>query len=222
MNCLICDRQIEAEITWTTIFKLRSEPPICHTCTNQFTKIGTPTCRYCGRDDQQTCTDCLRWEKRGLMTMNRAVYRYNEFLKETITRFKYRGDYALVEAFSAEFATAFKYAFPEISKSTRLVPIPLSDARAKVRAFNQAEALANLLPYQTVSLLKRTTGEKQAKKNRHARLAMANPFELNDEIEPGPVVIIDDIYTTGATIHHAARVLKHAGCQQISSFTLAR
>ena len=222
MHCLICDRQIEAEITWVTVFKLKPQPPICLTCADQFSKIGEPTCDYCGRDDRQTCTDCVRWQKRDVMTMNRAVYRYNEFLKETITRFKYRGDYALVEAFSTEFATGFKNAFPAIPSTTRLVPIPLSDERLRSRAFNQAEALAKLLPYETVSLLKRTTGEKQAKKNRQARLAMANPFQLNGNIEPSPVIIIDDIYTTGATIHHAAKILKQAGCQPVASFTLAR
>lgn len=222
MHCLICDRQIEAGITWATVFNLKHQPPLCQTCTNQFAKIGKPTCDYCGRDDRQTCSDCVRWQKQDVMTMNRAVYRYNEFLKETITRFKYRGDYALVEAFSTEFATGFKNAYPAIPSTTRLVPIPLSAARLKSRAFNQAEALAKLLPYETVSLLKRTTGEKQAKKNRQARLAMENPFEINGEIEPAPVIIIDDIYTTGATIHHAARILKEAGCQSVASFTLAR
>ena len=222
MNCLICDKQIEVEFTWTTLFNLKQQPPVCHTCTNQFAKISTPTCEYCGRDDQQTCTDCTRWQKRDLMTMNRSVYQYNEFLKETIARFKYRGDYALVEAFAKVFIDGVKNCFPMLPDETKLVPIPLSEARLKSRAFNQAEALAKLLPYQTVSVLKRTAGEKQAKKNRQARLAMENPFEINGEIEPAPVIIIDDIYTTGATIHHAARILKEAGCQSVASFTLAR
>lgn len=222
MNCLICDHQIEAEMTWTTLFNLKHQPPICLTCTNQFAKIGTPTCTYCGRDDQQTCTDCTRWQKRDLMTMNRSVYRYNEFLKETIARFKYRGDYALAEAFAKVFIDGVKNCFPTLPDETKLVPIPLSEARLKSRAFNQAEALARLLPYQTVFLLKRMTGEKQAKKNRQARLAMENPFELNAETVPESVIIIDDIYTTGTTIHHAAKVLKDAGCKKIVSFTLAR
>jgi len=222
MNCLICDKQIEVEITWTTLFNLKQQPPICRACTNQFAKIGTPTCEYCGRDDKQKCTDCTRWQKRDLMTMNRSVYRYNEFLKETMTRFKYRGDYALVEAFADVFADGVKNCFPMLPDETKLVPIPLSEARLKSRAFNQAEALASLLPYEMVSMLKRTTGEKQAKKNRQARLAMENPFELSAETVPESVIIIDDIYTTGTTIHHAAKVLKDAGCKKIVSFTLAR
>lgn len=164
----------------------------------------------------------MRWKQAQLLQKNRAVFRYNNFLKTIISQFKYRGDYALVHAFKQDFTQGFKQVFPAISKTTKLVPIPLSDKRLASRAFNQAEALADLLPYQTLPLLKRIEGEKQAKKNRHARLAMKNPFELNRQCQPEPVIIIDDIYTTGATIHHAAHVLKTNNYQNIASFTLAR
>lgn len=185
-------------------------------------KIQTPTCDYCGRGEQKTCTDCDRWKDKNLLTKNRAIFYYNEFLKEIISRFKYRGDYELVATFSCDFLTGFNQAFQSFPKTTKLVPIPLSDQRLKKRAFNQAEALAKLLPYEIQPLLKRISNEKQAKKNRQARLAMENPFELNETHPPEPVIIIDDIYTTGATIHHAAKVLKDHGYDQIASFTLAR
>lgn len=169
-----------------------------------------------------SCHDCRRWEQKHLLLKNRAVYRYNDFLKTLISQFKYRGDYALVHCFKQDFTQAFKQAFPTIDKKTKLVPIPLSAERLSARAFNQAEALASLLPYQQLPLLKRIEGEKQAKKNRQARLTSKNPFELTKRCEPEPVIIIDDIYTTGATIHHAANVLKRNGYQKIASFTLAR
>lgn len=222
MNCLICHQFIEADLTWSTIFNLRQQAPICRSCSAQLDKIGEPQCEYCGRDDQAKCLDCDRWKQQSLLTKNRAVYRYNHFLKDLISRFKYRGDYALVEVFRHDMREVFTTQFKSISKDTRLVPIPLSEQRLASRAFNQAEAIAQLLPYPIAPLLKRTTSEKQAKKNRKQRLSMDNPFQYIGEACPSPVIIIDDIYTTGATIHHAARVLKENGIKQIASFTLAR
>lgn len=222
MYCLICHNQIEASVTWTSVFTFKEHTPLCQKCTSEFEPIHSPTCPYCSRDDVPQCFDCSHWEPENLLIKNRAVFRYNHFLKEVIYRFKYRGDYQLVESFGPLFRARFKEAFDSLPKTTRLVPIPLSEARLKARAFNQAEALAKLLPFETVELLRRTSGEKQAKKNRRARLAMENPFELTRVDEPSPVIIIDDIYTTGATIHHAARVLKENGYDEVASFTLGR
>ncbi|WP_241211388.1 ComF family protein [Amphibacillus jilinensis] len=112
--------------------------------------------------------------------------------------------------------------YPKLPKKTVLVPIPLSSERLRSRGFNQAEAVAKCLPYPSVQLLKRTEGEKQAKKNRKQRLRMNNPFELFNQVDTELIMLIDDIYTTGATIHHAALILQKNGYRNISSFTLVR
>ena len=222
MYCNVCNERIENEASWTTLFDFKAQAPICQACLNQLVPIEAPKCDYCGRDDVTHCFDCERWKEKKLLSKNRSVFQYNEFLKELVSQFKYRGDYQLVSSFEQVFVTAFKQAFPSLPEETRLVPIPLSDKRLASRAFNQAEALANLLPYDQLPLLKRVEGEKQAKKNRRARLSMKNPFALNVDYDQVPVILIDDIYTTGATIHHAAGVLKANGYQKIASFTLAR
>lgn len=222
MVCFICNNSVENEASWTSIFSLKTNGSICASCQSKLEVIDKVSCDYCGRADVMDCTDCDRWKKMKLLSKNRAVYQYNEFLKEQISRFKYRGDYQLVECFEQSFRDGFRRAFTNIPKDTKLVPIPLSEKRLSSRAFNQAVALANLLPYEQVPLLKRIEGEKQAKKNRQARLAMENPFALEIEHEPMPVILIDDIYTTGATIHHAAQTLSESGYREIASFTLAR
>lgn len=222
MSCYVCYEPIEKEASWTTLFEFKAQASICQRCSNQLVPIEAPTCDYCGRDDVTHCRDCDRWKKMKLLSKNRAVYQYNEFLKELISQFKYRGDYQLVSCFEQAFLTSFRQAFPSLPDETKLVPIPLSEKRLASRAFNQAEALADLLPNEQLPLLKRVEGEKQAKKNRRARLSMKNPFALSVAHEPVPVILIDDIYTTGATIHHAAHVLKANGYQSIASFTLAR
>ncbi len=184
--------------------------------------IEKPTCQYCGRNDPGICNDCNRWRSHKLINKNRAVYRYNPFLKDLIARFKYRGDYILIEPLSLMIQKTFKMSYPKLPKKTVLVPIPLSSERLRSRGFNQAEAVAKCLPYPSVQLLKRTEGEKQAKKNRKQRLRMNNPFELFNQVDTELIMLIDDIYTTGATIHHAALILQKNGYRNISSFTLVR
>jgi len=52
-------------------------------------------------------------------------------------------------------------------------------------------------------------------------MSSTNPFQIQ-EIVNGRVILLDDLYTTGRTLHHAANVLKEHGATEISSFTLIR
>ncbi|WP_234898348.1 ComF family protein [Bacillus altitudinis] len=65
---------------------------------------------------------------------------------------------------------------------------------------------------------------KQSKKRKNERLHQQNLFQLrqSNPIVLKDVVLIDDIYTTGATVYHAAKILKGAGAKSVSSFTLIR
>lgn len=222
--CLSCHQLIEHGLSWQTI--LPKLDPICPDCAQLLAPIHLPTCDYCGRDDHISCLDCKRWRPSQLLCYNRSVFRYNTFLKEVIARWKFRGDYQLYALFVHSFQARFNQYFSELPKHTWLVPIPLSEKRLAHRSFNQAEALASLLPRTTVPLLKRLEGEKQSKKTRKHRLAMRNPFLYQGSQEDvdfaQPIVLIDDIYTTGTTIHHAAQRLRAAGHQKVYSFTLAR
>lgn len=244
MYCLACQESITSDVTWRNFFLPDRPKPICQNCQDTLVLITKPTCSRCGRDQlnqldpahghyksNQTgniCTDCQQWQNNPLtkdvLTQNRAVYHYNDALKALIARWKYRGDYQLHQLFEPAFSQTFSENFLQASDQSLLVPIPLSSARLQHRAFNQAEALARLLPYPTANLLTRIEGEKQSKKNRKQRITTSNPFAINQQqFKPANrVILIDDIYTTGATLHHAARLLKQAGVKQINSFTLGR
>lgn len=61
-------------------------------------------------------------------------------------------------------------------------------------------------------------------KSKAERLAMAPLFTLKPEttVQPGTYIVIDDIYTTGTTLRHAATVLKEAGAARVEAVTLIR
>lgn len=140
-------------------------------------------------------------------------------MKDIMAKWKYRGDYELVNMFKAGMEKRFKDNFHK--QVLTLVPIPLSKTREQERGFNQAEALAGLLGLPMIHALARVRNEKQAKKSRAERLQSKNPFQLKHRMDT-PVLLIDDLYTTGTTLHWAAFLLKSAGCPKVYSFTLIR
>ena len=169
------------------------------------------------------CLDCVRWEKdeqwKGYLTKNISIFHYNEYLKQIIAKYKYRGDYALAEAFVPFLREGMKSIDFEI-----ITVIPLSEERLKERGFNQAQAFTDLLGLETVEVLTRLHTEKQSKKSRKERISLPQVFQVteSDVIQNKSILIVDDIYTTGSTLRHAAKILKIAGAREVSSITLAR
>lgn len=231
-HCLYCDDRIRGEWTWTKLFSASREQMLCGSCCGKLEKITGSVCMVCSRPlplldtkyiHGTICHDCVRWEQdpewRGLLANNVSIYQYNEFFKELLARFKYRGDYALAKAFGASVRNF-------LSKKTfdLLIPIPLSPERLLERGFNQSKALAEEAGFQVNEVLERVHGEKQSKKSRNERIHLQQVFTVPEraDVSGKEILLIDDIYTTGSTIRHAALVLKKAGAKNVSAFTLAR
>ncbi|WP_259425650.1 phosphoribosyltransferase family protein [Bacillus velezensis] len=228
MNCLLCDSPISSSLTWRSLFSLAPEQEICSICSSQFEKIEGPVCSICGRpqESNEKCADCAaresKTEKRFLLRQNRSVFLYNDAMKDSLARFKFRGDAKIIQAFERDFAAGFKAAYP--SNTHTLIPIPLSGERLAERGFNQSELLASLLGMPVISPLIRLNNEKQSKKSKTDRLSAEKKFSAAENSAEGMnVILIDDIYTTGATLHQAAEVLLTVGkASSVSSFTLIR
>ncbi|MFD2214831.1 ComF family protein [Metabacillus endolithicus] len=144
-------------------------------------------------------------------------------MKELLATFKFRGDAALVEVFQKDFLASYKVNYLK-EKIDFVIPIPLSPERLYERGFNQAKLLANFLPLPQIDILSRTHHEKQSKKSRQERLTASNVFSIVDssKIMNKKILLIDDIYTTGSTLRHAANVLKGDGASSVFSLTLIR
>lgn len=229
--CLICNGILNPVVSWTSVFLETEEQLICHDCQDRLKPLDGERCRICSRilernyRDGDLCYDCVRWEKdsdwNGVLTQNISLYEYNEFIKEVIAKFKYRGDYIL--------ACVFKHALQAHLKSRffdYLTPIPLSQERLYERGFNQAEALILEAGFKSTTLLTRIHTEKQSKKSRTDRIHLPQVFQLDSNgsipLEGKNVLLVDDIYTTGSTLRHAAKILLEHGAKKVDSFTLAR
>lgn len=227
-NCLICNEQVAIQITWKSLLP-GSETNTCATCYETLMKINNPTCPICFRPqiNLDICSDCQSWKNdptwKGILERNVSVYEYNDAMKDILSTFKFRGDAALLAVFEKDFKTSYKANFKTI-KFDATIPIPLSPERLYERGFNQAKLLADFLPLPQLDILKRTHHEKQSKKSRHERLTSSNVFSISKSsiVEGKNILLIDDIYTTGTTLRHAAKRLKDYGAESIYSFTLIR
>jgi competence protein ComFC len=232
MRCLICHEMIQPKIGWRAIFSEEEEQLLCTVCEGKLEKIEGERCRICSRSFQQLdeqfrhhdlCHDCVRWEEdeewRGYLDSNHSIYHYHDFFKEVMARYKFRGDYVLSKIFTVCIQEHINNVNPDI-----IVPIPLSEERLYERGFNQSEALIIGAGYTAAKLLMRTHSEKQSKKSRSQRIDIPQVFQIEPscELTGKTIVIIDDIYTTGSTLRHAAKLLKIAGAIRIQSLTIAR
>lgn len=112
--------------------------------------------------------------------------------------------------------------------NTLLVPVPTATSRMRMRGHDHTLTITRRLsqlsglPY--TRLLERTGQQRQTGKNRHDRLTqLAGAFELRTHVpEDTPIVLVDDVVTTGATLDACARVLYKAGAKQISAVAFAR
>jgi ComF family protein len=110
-----------------------------------------------------------------------------------------------------------------------IVPVPLYPKRERERGFNQAEVIGRLVAgrwlLETKNLLLRVrdTG-RQVGRDRVQRLdAMKEAFMLKTKDQlPTTVLLVDDVWTTGATMNECARVLKRAGVRFVWGLVLAR
>ncbi|MFC6254903.1 ComF family protein [Secundilactobacillus hailunensis] len=222
-ECLLCHRDnLRQPTLWQLLnFRPVENSPLCQTCLNGFKAIpADQSCTGCGRLwPDRLCSDCVRWQ--GLAEFkNRALYQYNDLLKQFMSQYKFYGDYRLRTVFQTQFCQVIKQFNVDL-----VIPIPINQATERQRGFNQVAGFLEQL--KTTDGLKTLALDKlqpQSAKNRQQRLQTKQPFTLNlgrEKFNKKRVLIVDDIYTTGRTIRHAAKLLLDAGASEVRGLTLA-
>ncbi len=112
-----------------------------------------------------------------------------------------------------------------------LLAVPLHPKREKQRGFNQACILAKELSklmnidYQEKALVKvKNVMPQTSLEAKERRKNVTNAFQAakNAEIKEKTFVLLDDVYTTGATIQECSRILKKAGAKDVRALTIAQ
>lgn len=219
-HCLICSITLRNNLKFIDLLLLqRSYENICQECSATFIKISDTHCPTCYKEDViESCTDCSYWKKLNKEVTHKSIFRYNQAMKDFFSRYKFQGDYLLRKV----FAPVLKKELHNY-KDYKVVVIPLSNEKFKKRGFNQVEGLleATKIPYQ--DLLNKKDSETQSSKDREGRLQNVGNFTIKENSEiPSKILLVDDIYTTGATLQDAKRILLENGAKEIMTFSLAR
>lgn len=180
-------------------------------------------CQRCGKqvkNDEEFCYDCKRY--RHIFDQGAAAFVYTADIKNSIYRYKY--------ADKREYASWYARRMYEccgrkihLWEPDVIIPVPLHEKKLKMRGYNQAELLARelslltgiktdskLLVRQKNTKALKTLDESERIKN------LKNAFNITrDVVKYKKVLLVDDIYTTGATADGCAAVLKQAGAERV-------
>jgi len=173
------------------------------------------------------CGDCVRAPLQ--LDACVAAVSYGYPWAELVQDFKFRADPAWATALAKVMQQA-STAREAIAQADWLLPIPLSDKRLRQRGYNQALLLARALARHKVQarwLLRQRHTEVQSHLSRAQRLRnLRKAFSLAphaaQSLAGRRVLLVDDVITTGATMHAAATLLRQAGVQHITALVLAR
>lgn len=220
VTCQLCGQETTQKRYWSDLLILmKIQQTICQSCQDSFEKISDQHCPRCYKEgENQVCADCRHWEEEGYQVDHISLYRYNAGMKDFFKRYKFQGDYVLKRQFGSDIRQALKG-----FKDYTLIPVPVSQETFAQRGFNQIEGFLREtgLPY--LSCLDKAHGKKQSSKNRQERLSCPQEFSLKEGVTlPEKVILVDDIYTTGATLRRLHQLFTENGVKEIKTFSLAR
>jgi len=222
--CQLCSALLESP----------QERAVCQACWDQLKAPRHSFCLCCGRFYQGTgephfCSDCLR--ARPPFSLHRSASKYEGILKDIILIFKYHHFKVLGEELAQFAYQALKEEEVLWQKIDAFIPVPLHPKRRRQRGFNQSQVIAEGL--EKIKEIKVFKGILVKAKNVPAQTSLvAEDREKNvigafrvskeDRVKGKRLLLIDDVYTTGATIRECSRVLKKAGAKEVKALTLAQ
>ena len=211
---------------------------LCKTCRTRLPLIGQPTCFRCGkplRDErQELCYDCRIFPKS--FDQGLALFLYNSMTRTSIVAFKYHNQRYLSD-FYVEGICRMHLRQLNAWHLQAVIPIPVHKNKRKKRGYNQAELIANQLAlrlnltcYTNLVLRNQDTLPQkqfspQARLNNLKKAFRLNPAFLDNQGRLKTkglrrVLLVDDIYTTGATMESCTRLLKAAGVEKVYIYSL--
>lgn len=237
-SCAVCRGWLPAptrgavcEACWATIELFT--PPLCHVC-------GAPV-QQSTRGDAAGCALCARAPLRDL-DRAAALGLHDGTLRQIVHALKFGRRHGLAGRLGGLLRSAHADLLDGVDA---LVPVPLHRRRHRWRGFNQAHELARHLRRPIWPVLRRRRhGPPQASLDAHARAAsVEGVFALawrarwgvmrgrpsprgcgpqRRPLEGCRLLLVDDVWTTGATLSACARVLRSAGAQHVSALVIAR
>jgi len=205
----------------------------CSNCLSQIRWIEPPFCSICGipfvsrEVETHPCGACVTHKK--YFTIARALGAFEGSLQEAIHRWKYEGK-TFLTPFFAEWMAEGLNRYWEPGSFDLLIPVPLHPLRLRERGFNQALLLVKDLSRRTGIPYRKTILQKKKPTIPQVNLGgverergVKGTFHVIDreELLGMSVLLVDDVYTTGATVNECSKVLLRGGAERVDVLTLA-
>lgn len=178
------------------------------------------------REEDEYCRDCAR-VSRGY-EQGKSVWTHTGSVPRAIYQFKFHNKRYHAKLFAGEMARLHGEWIYKCNVEV-IVPVPLHSARRRKRGFNQAELLARELgkrmripvDAKMVYRIRNTKPQKQLD-GRERQENLKGAFTVSRRRRyPKNVLLVDDIYTTGSTVHRISGLLKKAGVQKVYFITIS-
>jgi ComF family protein len=192
-------------------------PAVCSACDKPVEARADPFCLAC-----EVCAE------RALTVLEpdlRAVYAYGGPVADAVWRLKYGGRSEIARAFRAALC---EQAAGWLGQLDGVTAVPLSPSKLRARGYNQSALLAQGvarglgLPFRPRWLVRKRAGVRQVGQGREVRLSqLRGVFASPAAVRGHTVLVVDDVRTTGATLHEAARALEAAGAVRVLKLVLA-
>lgn len=192
----------------------------CDSCKGKIKHVNDPFCIKCGKPLKNPsivkCEDCTN--KNMSYNENRAVFVYDDYMRKSIYRFKYGGRREYAAFYAKEIFSMYEDKIASW-KPDVIIPIPIHKSKLKKRGYNQAYLIAKELSYLTkipvdtkvVYRDKKTEIQKNLGATERS-FNLKNAFKMNSNgVQYLSAMLIDDIYTTGATMCSVANILRDGG-----------
>ena len=234
-ECLLC----HALLSFANSSRL-----VCDVCRHRWRPLRAPWCARCGQPEPLfgRCRLCAEWP--AAFRPARSAVWLDAGAREAVHALKYGG----LPRIASELAAAMAMLELPGIDSAWLVPVPLGRARLRSRGYNQSERLARALGRRwqrpVVDLLVRTrdtaaqtaltpearlanvAGAFETRNaeggTRNRRTGVGSAFRVPTSAFERPLILVDDVFTTGATLAEAARALERAGAGTVSAVTFGR
>ncbi len=221
--CQICENSVEnfadgvaCRACWEKTSVFSSEETLCRKCGTSLQSRTKNVVTFCHRCDEH------------FYDMARAAGTYEFALSASVVHLKREPFVAarLQKLFTARFQNL------PFQDATKIIPVPLSKKRYFERGFNQAVVLAKILAKSTGLMLDdqslarkiHTPMHRAAMDGKARAMSVKNAFDVKRPklIEGETILLLDDVYTSGATVSNCAKALKEKGASKVYVLTLAR
>lgn len=216
-KCVVCGQVLR-----------KKEKGVCPDCMKKLPVVTEPRCMHCGKplasERRELCYDCSARDS--FLWEGAALWEYNDRMRQVIADFKYGGSERDAVFFAEELARVHGERIRRWNPDV-ILPVPLHWRKRWFRGYNQAESVAVELGRQMeirvsgdVLVRRRYTAPQKDLDHRRRFSNLRDAIAVRDvlvqeQTKYKTVLLIDDIYTTGATLEACAAALSEWGVQRI-------